>query len=83
MIVTKHATKRMAQRSIKMSEIDLIITLGTCKPRPGGAVEYYIKRENISSMISELKHIMKQIDRLANKAVLMTNNRIKTVYHKT
>ena len=82
MITTEHAKKRMTQRAIRISDIDLILELGTIKPRPGGAEEYFINREKIALMISELKHIMNQINRLRNKAILITDNKVKTVYHK-
>jgi len=65
-----------------MSDIDLILELGTIKSRPGGAEEYFINREKIALMISELKHIMNQINRLRDKAILISNNKVKTVYYK-
>lgn len=82
MIITNHALKRMAQRSIKMIDVDLILEYGTSKSRPGGAFEYYIEKENIPKIISGLKHTINQIDRLKDKAVLVIDNKIKTVYHK-
>lgn len=82
MIVTQHAMKRMTQRAIKMSDVEIILALGTIQPRPGGAVEYYVNREKISFVIKELKHMMNQVDRLSKKAVLVTNDEIKTVYYK-
>jgi hypothetical protein len=34
MIITNHALKRMAQRSINMKDVDLILEYGTSKSRP-------------------------------------------------
>ncbi|PIS30006.1 MAG: hypothetical protein COT43_02695 [Candidatus Marinimicrobia bacterium CG08_land_8_20_14_0_20_45_22] len=82
MKISQHAMKRMTQRAIKMSDIELILALGTIQPRPGGAVEYFVKREKISFVINELKHIMNQVNRLTDKAILITDNKVKTVYHK-
>lgn len=82
MNISKHALTRLQQRGIPKNYIDLIIQFGKPQYKPGGAVEYYIKKKDRTILKMHLKNLSNNIDRLADKAVLVIDDRIITVYHK-
>ena len=82
MDISKHAVVRSQKRRIPEDDIELIMKFGSPVPRPGGALEYSVKRRDVTELIGYLKPQIRHIDRIANKAVLVVDNHIVTVYHK-
>ena len=74
MELTNHANKRSRQRGFQEGDIELIMKFGTPVKRPGSAVEFQMRRENI-------KHIVQALDRIRHKAVLTNEEKVITVYN--
>lgn len=83
MSISKHAKIRCQQRGIPNDEIDLIIQYGTQKNKVGGAIEYGVKKKDKNKIIQKLKRLINKLDKIQNKRVLVVDNSIITVYHKT
>jgi len=79
---TRHAQSRSQQRCIPDSIIDLIMEYGNPKSRPGGAIEYCVSRKEISKIIFSLKRFINNLDKAADKAVILKDGNVVTVYHK-
>ena len=79
-----HASKRLQQRGIPQEVTDLILKYGSSRRRPGGAVEYYFKRSDKAEVITQLKRLIKKIDALDGKGVLVDEGnhaQVISVYH--
>jgi hypothetical protein len=74
MELTGHANKRSRQRGFQEGDIDLIMKFGTPVKRPGNAVEFQMRREDI-------KQIVQAHDRIRHKAVLTDQEKVITVYN--
>ena len=74
MELTGHANKRSRQRGFQEGDVELIMSFGTPITRPGNAVEFQMRRKNI-------KHIVQALDRINNKAVLINQEKVITVYN--
>jgi len=83
MDISKHATARSQQRGIPEPLIDLILELGTPNYKPGGALEYSIPKKIRTKYRNLLKRRIKQLDKTANKCVLVNEGKITTVYNRT
>ena len=82
MDISKHATVRCQQRAIPKFLVDLIMEIGTEYSKPGGAIEYSVRMKDKNRIISYLKHLINSVERATNKAVLIIDGQIITVYHK-
>lgn len=82
MDISRHATVRCQQRGIPKDLVDLIMEFGTPHSKPGGAIEYSVRKKDKNQMIIHLKHLINDLDKIANKAILVKENQVVTVYHK-
>jgi len=82
MNISKHAVVRSQQRGIPKDDIDLIMQFGKPQYKPGGAIEYSVTNKDRNRMTIHLKHLINNLDKIANKAVLVIENQVITVYHK-
>jgi hypothetical protein len=82
MTLSKHAEIRCRQRGIPEKYVDLIVQYGKPKYKPGGALEYTISKRDKNEIQRQLKKMITQLDKISNKAVLVADNSIITVYHK-
>ncbi|MBD3377598.1 hypothetical protein GF406_21395 [candidate division KSB1 bacterium] len=82
MDISKHAEIRCQQRGIPKNSIDLILQFGTPLCKPGGVIEYKIYKKNKSQIQAHLKKLIDRLDKIENKAVLISDNQVITVYHK-
>jgi len=82
MDISKHAKIRCQQRGIPNNYIDLIVQFGTPLYKPGGVIEYSINKKDKNQIQNHLKNLINRLDKIGNKAVLVIENQIITVYHK-
>ncbi len=80
---TKHALDRSKQRGISKDIIELMLLLGEGHSKPGGAIELTVKKKDISILLDQIKRLHKLLQKLPNKAALMKDDTIITIYHKT
>lgn len=76
MIMTKHATKRMAQRGIKLRDAGLIEFIGT--PVDDG---YLVRAKDCQAAEREIKKLLSRIRRLQGKRLVTAEGRILTAFH--
>lgn len=82
MNTTNHALIRAQQRGIPQNILDIIIEIGTPIKKPGGAVEYLLRKKDKYKLQSELKKFIQNIDKAEGDAVLTIDGKIITVYHR-
>ena len=82
MDISRHAIARGQQRGIPKDLIDLIMEFGTPQRKPGGAIEYSVRKKDKNRIIEHLKHLINRLDKIENKGVLIIDNEVITVYHK-
>jgi len=82
MKLTEHAKHRYQQRGISLNLINLILQYGDFEYKPGGALEYYVKKKDILKIQRDLKILITRLEKLKSKGVLVIDNKIVTVYHK-
>ncbi len=82
---TNHAKTRCQQRGISRDQIDLILLFGKKCRRPGGALEYSLRRRDKDKIISGLKKQIHMVEKCVGKAVLVNNDQqaVLTTYHLT
>lgn len=81
---TKHCITRSRQRGIKDEDLTLILLLGTEETKPGGVCEILVTKRAKGKYIAQLKQLIRKIDKVAGKAIIIDNNfrEIITAYHK-
>ena len=72
MELSKHAAIRKQQRGFQADDIELIIIFGSCVKRPGNVVEYQMTQKS-------KKHLIQALDRVKDKAVLLSNDEATVV----
>ncbi len=82
MDISRHATMTCQQRGIPKDIVDLIMEFGTPHNKPGGAIEYSVRKKEKNRMIIHLKRLINHLDKIANKAVLVIDDQVITIYHK-
>jgi hypothetical protein len=82
MDISRHAIARIQQRGIPKDLVDLIMEFGTPQLKPGGAIEYSVRKKDKNRMIGHLKHLINRLDKIANKGVLIIDDHVITTYHK-
>ena len=78
---TKHAKERSRERRISQDEIDLILQFGKKIIMPDGAIEYSIHNKE-KNELQKIKKMLKNVETIQSKGVLVRDNTIITVYHK-
>jgi hypothetical protein len=73
---TKHATVRMAQRSIKLTDADLIALIGT--PVEDG---YLVRAKDYQAVENDLKKLLQRLRRIVGKRIIVANGQVLTAYH--
>jgi hypothetical protein len=71
-----HAQKRIPQRGMNGSDIDLILTHGT-ETRDG----YFLRNQDAKNAERELRKQIDRINRLAGKYVVVNGETVVTAYH--
>lgn len=78
-----HSKMRCRQRGIKEIALDLIQTIGTKTPKPGGAYEIFVSNKDKQVAVEMLKQCIQELDKLVGKAIVVTEDgTILTTYHK-
>ncbi len=85
MLYTNHSDIRCQQRGISQKQIDLILSLGEKRRRPGGAWEYRLLKKDKNKYICELKKEIHLLEKCIGKAVLIASDMetVVTTYHLT
>lgn len=81
MIITDHASVRLAQRAISVKDFDIVNKYGEERARTGGAVELIITEKAASFAINLLKAEMKKIERMKNKSFIFEGETLITSFH--
>ena len=76
LVMTGHAAVRMAQRSIKIKDADLIALIGT-EVDDG----YLVLAKDCRRLENELKKLLERIRRICGKRLVVADGQIVTAYH--
>jgi hypothetical protein len=76
MIMTKHATTRMAQRGIQLKDAELIELIGT--PVNDG---YLVRAKDYQAAEREIKELLARMRRLQGKRLVTAEGRVLTAFH--
>ena len=76
--VTKHARKRLAQRSMGQIDIDLILRIGT--EVEGGLL---VRRKDFEAFAVSMQATVEHARRLVGKRVVIADGHLVTAYHAT
>ena len=83
MNLSKHAQVRGKQRGIPRNVIEIIYEYGTLKKKPGNAIELEVTKKQKNKIVSELKRLIQNLDKISNKALLVSSEgKVITVYNK-
>jgi hypothetical protein len=74
--LTGHALERMAQRGIRMSDLDLILKIG-CEVDDG----YLVRDKDCRELEATLKQFLNRIRRLRGKRVVVADGCVVTTFH--
>ncbi len=77
--ITRHAETRMAQRAIRESDLDVLLTHGT----DIGQDRIMLKKRDAAELIRFWKKEIARIERLTGKVLVLTEGRLVTAYHET
>lgn len=76
--ITKHASLRLAQRAISISDVDMIMGFGT-EVDDG----YIFLNQNCDALESELKAALQRVRKLRGKRIVVGNGQVITAYRAT
>jgi hypothetical protein len=76
LILTGHAAMRMAQRSIKFKDAELIALIGTEVED-----EYLVRVKDYQEVETHLKRLLDRLRRIVGKRLVVADGRIVTGYH--
>ena len=74
--LTRHAAMRLAQRSIKLKDADLIKLVGTHVE--GG---YLVRAKDYQEIETELKRLLQRLRRIVGKRLVVADGQVVTAYH--
>ena len=83
MKTSKHARTRCQQRGFPSNFIELILNYGTPVRNAGNATEYRLLNRDKAQIVSNLKSLLQNLDKITHKAVLLSddNQTVITVYN--
>jgi hypothetical protein len=76
LMLTGHAAMRMAQRSIKFKDAELIALIGT-EVEDG----YLVRFKDYQEVEAQLKRLLDRLRRIVGKRLIVADGRIVTAYH--
>ena len=83
MKATEHFQARCAQRGVTRDTVQMVIAHGTASFRPGGVVEYHLRRRDRDEFVSECKRCIRLAEKATDVAVVVASEgEIITTYHK-
>jgi hypothetical protein len=74
--LTRHAAMRLAQRSIKLKDADLIALVGT-QVEDG----YLVRAKDYQEIETELKRLLQRLRRIVGKRLIVADGQVVTAYH--
>jgi hypothetical protein len=80
MELSVHAQIRCKQPGISGDAIKIILKHGRESSAPGGSQKIFFGRKECGKAISELKKLMKTIERAKDRALLVSDDQVVTVY---
>jgi hypothetical protein len=76
LVITRHAITRMAQRSIRLRDVDLIEIVGT-KVENG----YLVREKDYQAAERAIKKVLERLSRLRGKRLVVSDGRVVTAFH--
>jgi hypothetical protein len=76
--LTQHATTRIAQRGLRMSDVELITLIGT-----GTDDGYFVRTKDCQELERLLRGLLDSLRRIRGKRLVVANGKLITAYHST
>ena len=80
MIMTNHAVDRSTKRNISDMMLEIIETNGKIEHVKGGAIKIFFGKKESANAISELKKMIKLIEKSSGGTLIVSENKALTVY---
>ena len=81
-VLTRHARKRMQQRSIPMELIDLLFRFGDCRDARHGAESYYFTKRSWRGVEAYLGTELEAYERYRNVYAIVADGVVVTTAHR-
>jgi len=80
MKMSKHAKKRCQQRSLPQETLEIVMRHGRMSHAPAGVCKFFFGNKEYSQAISDLKRVMKTLERARGGTIIMGTDQVVTVY---
>ncbi|SDP23045.1 hypothetical protein [Desulforhopalus singaporensis] len=80
MKMTKHATERSQQRSLPLEALEVVMRHGRVSYASGGVEKLFFGNKECADAITELKKVIKTLERAKGGTIILNNENIITVY---
>lgn len=82
MTFSKHAEARLQQRGFSNLALKVIYETGSLSFVPGGAQKIFFGKKEYSAFMTELKQLQKAVERAKNGTIIVSSNKIITIYKR-
>ena len=79
--LTEHSKKRMRQRGFSELALNIIQNYGRCESAPGDATKVFLGNKECQEAVREFKRAIQELDKARGGAIIISGNKILTVYH--
>lgn len=80
MKMTRHATERSQQRAMPPEALEVVMKHGRASYAPGGLEKLFFGNKECAHAITELKKVIKTLERAKGGTIILSNENIVTVY---
>jgi len=80
MKMSKHAERRCQQRALPPDVLDIVMKHGRVSYAPGDVCKLFFGNKEYSHAISDLKKMMKRLERAKGGTIILGKEQIVTVY---
>ena len=80
MKMSKHAEKRCQQRALPPDVLDIVMKHGRMSHAPAGVCKLFFGNKEYSHAISDLKKMMKRLERAKGGTIIIGTDQIVTAY---
>ena len=78
--MTRHAAERSQQRALPLEALEVVMKHGRVSYAPGGLEKLFFGNKECAHVITELKRIIKTLERAKGGTIILSNENIVTVY---
>ena len=80
MKLSKHAGERSQQRSLPLEALEVVMRYGRISYASGGVEKLFFGNKECANAITELKRVIKTLERAKGGTIILNNENLITVY---